>query len=343
MKALIKKEATAGIYLVDHVKPNPSLHEVLIKVLRTSLCGTDLQLYNSSDSVLNIGNSTAIMGHEFIGEIVDLCPSVKGYECGQLVSGETQLLCGHCRPCLQGHDEPCFSEAYTGITRPGVFAEYVALPVSAIWVHPPDIDLDIATLFEPLGNAVHAALQCELVGKAVIIFGASSEGLMAAAVCRHAGARQVVVVDQCVERLRLSLALGATYAINIDEDDIDEVRQGLGLSHGFDIALEMSGNPSVYFDVFSHVKSQGEIVLVGAPQDIVSMDWRSVIFKQLTVKGVNGRSMPETWQQMSSIIEGGLDLSPIITKRIHYTEFEEGFEALRRAQPGKIIMNWESK
>jgi len=184
MKALVKKDSVPGFKMVDHAKPVLGLHEVLIKILRTSLCGTDLQLYQSKEPFFNNGAS-AIMGHEFVDEIVDICPTVKGYEAGQFVSGETQLFCGHCRPCLQGHDEPCFSEAYTGITRPGVFAEYVALPVSAIWVHPPDIDLDIATLFEPLGNAVHAAMQCELVGKAVIIFGASSEGLMAAAVCHY--------------------------------------------------------------------------------------------------------------------------------------------------------------
>lgn len=342
MHALVKINSVSSVSLDNIPAPKPMQHEVLIRVLRTSMSGTDLQIHQSR--VEGVGLSfPLVLGHEFVGEIVDSCPSVKGYEAGQLVSGETQLFCGHCRPCLQGHDEPCFSEAYTGITRPGVFAEYVALPVSAIWVHTPDIDLDIATLFEPLGNAVHAALQCELVGKAVIIFGASCEGLMAAAVCRYAGARHVVVVDQSVERLRLALDLGATYAINIDEDDIGQVRQGLGLSHGFDIGLEMSGNPSAYLDVFNHIKSQGEIVLAGVPQDSMSMDWRPVVFNQLKVKGVNGRSMPETWQQMSSLIEGGLDLSPIITKRIHYTEFEEGFEALRMAIPGKVIMNWEPK
>ena len=343
MKALIKKNAQKGLWLEDVPRPRPGPHDIVIRVRRTSLCGTDLQLYQSNTAFPIEASLPMIIGHECAGEIVEIGAAVQGYERGQLVSGETHVTCGWCRSCLEGHRDLCLKNGYTGINRSGVFAEYLTLPANAVWVHSPGIDVDIATLFESLGTAVHAALQCELLGKAIIITGASPEGLMAAAVCRHAGARQVVVIDQSLQKLRLALSLGATHVINPDEDDIDAVKQGLGLHSGFDSGLEMSGNEDAYATLFAHTRHLGQIVMVGVPTAPRPMDWRSVIFKQLTVKGVWGRAMPQTWQQMSGLIEGGLDLSPIITKRIHYTQFEEGFEALRLGMAGKVIMSWEAE
>ena len=345
MKTLIKKHAQKGLCLEEVPTPSPGLHDILIRVLRTSLCGTDLSIYQSGEESQSALSLPLIIGHEFVGEIVKTCPILQGqgYKTGQIVSGETHVTCGVCVPCVAGHRHQCLRGAYVGINRPGAFAEYIVLPASSVWAHPSTINLDIATLFEPLGNAVNAAMQFTLLGKAVLITGASAEGLMAGAVCRHAGARHVVVIDQSFQKLRLALSLGATHVINSDEDDIDDVKQGLGLHNGFDIGLEMSGNPAAYSVQFSHIKQQGEIAMVGVPNAPQLMDWRSVIFKQLTVKGVYGRAMPGTWQRMSELIESGLDLSPIITKRVHYTAFEEGFEALRRAVPGKVIMNWETE
>ena len=341
LEALIKNSQKVGLSLKTIAMPQPSRDEVLIKILRTSLCGTDLQLYQWTEGSELAVSPPAIIGHEFVGEIVELGSEVLAYEIGQIVSGETHVTCGRCRHCFEGNRHACLAGAYTGLNRSGVFAEYIVLPSACLWVHFPSIDLNTATLFEPLGNAVNAALQFDVLGKDVLITGASPEGLMAAAVCDHAGARHVIVIDTDIQKLRLAIALGATHVLDASDDDIDALKQSLGIETGFDICLEMSGNADAYASVFHHTKRFGQLVLMGVPTEQQAMDWQTVIFKQLTVKGVCGREMPGTWQQMSALVDAGLDLAPLITKRIHYTEFEEGFEALSQDRAGKVIMNWE--
>ena len=343
MKALIKRNPTIGVSLDNVPTPEYGKSDLLIRVLKTSLCGTDLQLYRWSAEFDATIPLPVIIGHEFVGEIVEIGSNVKGFSLGQYVSGETSVHCGDCQHCISGHHCRCENITYTGVTRPGAFAEFIALPAGAVWSHAPDIELETATLFEPLGNVVHALSYVDLSNKTVLILGASPEGTIAAAICRHAGACDVVVVDEDLKKLRLALAMGASHVVNVKEDTVDETRLGLGLEEGFDVTLELLGNRDAYPLVFNHTRQKGEVVLAGIPDSSLEMDWRSVIFKQLTIKGVHGRAVPETWQQMSALIEGGLDLSPIISKCLHYTEFEEGFNLLAQGWPGKVIMDWGVK
>ena len=342
MDALIKLDTHIGLSLEDIPEPRPKNNEVLIRIFRTSLCGTDLNIYQWDGETESPIALPLVIGHEFVGEIVELGSGVSDFNCGQIVSGETHLACGKCEPCRAGLSQQCASGLYTGINSPGACAQYLALPTSALWVHSPDIDLDIATLFEPFGNAVNAATQYELKDKSVLIIGASAEGMMAAAVCRHLGAPCVAMVDTQYAKLQRALNLGATHVINVDDENLGETMEIMGIHQGFDVCLEMSGNPEAYPLVFNHTKAEGEIVLVGILDTPQRMDWRSFIFKQLTVKGIFGRKMPETWQRMAGLIKEGLDLEPIITKRIHYTQYEEGFDALKRQAPGKVVMTWEA-
>ena len=281
------------------------------------------------------------VGHEFVGEIVDVGSNVVDFFPGQLVSGEGHVVCGRCRNCMAGKRHFCPNTSGIGVNRTGAFAEYIALPMANIWLHRPNIDKDIAAIFDPFGNATHTALQWPLLGEDVLITGAGPIGSMAAAVAKHAGARHVVITDVNPYRLELAGKLGATRLVNIAEENLGDVQRELGMVEGFDVGLEMSGNPQALNDMINNMNHGGKISLLGIPSGEVNIDWNKVIFSMLTIKGIYGREMYDTWYKMSMMVETGLDLSPIITHRLHYSEFQQGFDAMLSGQAGKVILNWE--
>ena len=341
MKALVKQEATEGLWLKDMPEPEMGINDVLIKVKRTAICGTDLHIYNWDSWAQKTIPVPMIVGHEFVGEIVSVGSNVNDYREGQIVSGEGHVVCGRCRNCMAGRRHLCASTSGIGVDRPGAFAEYVALPMSNVWEHRPGIDLDVAALFDPLGNAVHTALQYDLLGEDVLITGAGPIGAMAAAVCRHAGARHVVITDINPQRLVLAETLGATCVVNPTTQNLADVRRDLGMSEGFDVGLEMSGNPSAFKDLLANMCHGGKVAMLGIPSEPLAIDWNTVIFNMLTLKGIYGREMYETWYKMSVMIETGLNIAPVITHRLHYSDFQEGFDAMRAGNASKVILNWE--
>lgn len=341
MKALVKEEAREGIWLRDVPQPVPDSNEVLIRVLRTAICGTDMHIYNWDDWARNTIPVPMVVGHEFVGEIVDVGDGVSDFEAGQIVSGEGHVVCGRCRNCMAGRRHLCRNSSGIGVDRPGAFAEYMTLPYSNVWEHSAGIDLDVAALFDPLGNAVHTALQFDLLGEDVLITGAGPIGAMAAAVCRHAGARHVVITDINDERLALARTLGATRTVNVTRENLDDVQRELGMREGFDVGLEMSGNPQALNDQLSHLCHGGKMAILGIPAEKTGIDWNKVIFNMLTLKGIYGREMYETWYKMSVMIETGLDIAPVITHRLPYTEFEAGFQAMKAGKASKVILNWD--
>ena len=341
MKALVKSKAEAGLWLEQVPMPKIGINDVLVKVKRTAICGTDLHIYNWDEWAQNTIPVPMTVGHEFVGEIVDVGSNVVDFFPGQIVSGEGHVVCGRCRNCMSGKRHFCNHTSGIGVNRTGAFAEYIALPMSNIWVHRPETDLDIAAIFDPFGNATHTALQWPLLGEDVLVTGAGPIGCMAAAVCRHAGARNVVITDHNPYRLELAGKLGATRLVNIREENLTDVQRELGMVEGFDVGLEMSGNPSAFNDMIANMNHGGKISLLGIPSDQPHIDWNRVIFSMLTVKGIYGREMYDTWYKMSMMVETGLDLSPVITHRLHFSEFEKGFEAMLSGQAGKVVLNWE--
>ena len=319
MKALIKKEASLGLWLEDVPMPEIGINDVLIKIKRTAICGTDLHIYNWDKWAQETISTPMVIGHEFVGEIVEIGSNVNDFSIGQIVSGEGHVVCGRCRNCLAGRRHLCADTSGVGVDRHGAFAEYLALPMSNVWVHQPSIDLDVASLFDPLGNAVHTALQFDLLGEDVLITGAGPIGAMAAAVCKHAGARHVVITDINPNRLALAKSLGATHTIDVRSESLADIQKNLGMSEGFDVGLEMSGNPS----------------------EKMAIDWSVVIFNMLTLKGIYGREMYETWYKMTVMIESGLDISKVITHRYHYTDFQKGFDAMNSGESSKVILSWD--
>jgi threonine 3-dehydrogenase len=283
-----------------------------------------------------------VVGHEFVGEIVDVGSNVIDFKAGQVVSGEGHVVCGRCRNCMAGRRHLCAHTSGVGVNRPGAFAEYLALPMSNVWEHRPNIDLDVAALFDPLGNAVHTALQYDLLGEDVLITGAGPIGCMAAAVCRHAAARHIVITDINPRRLELAKFMGATCTVDVNRQSLGEVQKQLGMLEGFDVGLEMSGSPAAFKDMLANMCHGGKISLLGIPGNDVAIDWNMVIFNMLTLKGIYGREMYETWYKMSVMVESGLDISAIITHRLDYTEFEEGFAAMNSGEACKVILNWDS-
>ena len=341
MKALVKSKAEVGLWLEQVPMPKIGINDVLVKVKRTAICGTDLHIYNWDEWAQNTIPVPMTVGHEFVGEIVDVGSNVVDFFPGQIVSGEGHVVCGRCRNCMSGKRHFCNHTSGIGVNRTGAFAEYIALPMSNIWVHRPETDLDIAAIFDPFGNATHTALQWPLLGEDVLVTGAGPIGCMAAAVCRHAGARNVVITDHNPYRLELAGKLGATRLVNIREENLTDVQRELGMVEGFDVGLEMSGNPSAFNDMIANMNHGGKISLLGIPSDQPNIDWNRVIFSMLTVKGIYGREMYDTWYKMSMMVETGLDLSPVITHRLHFSEFEKGFEAMLSGQAGKVVLNWE--
>jgi threonine 3-dehydrogenase len=341
VKALVKSRREAGLWLEDIEIPQIGISDVLIKVLRTGICGTDVHIYKWDEWSQRTIPVPMAIGHEFVGQIVEVGSNVNDFFPGDIVSGEGHVVCGRCRNCLAGRRHLCAHTQGVGVNRPGAFAEYIALPMTNIWRHHEGIDLDIAAIFDPFGNAVHTALSFPVLGEDVLITGAGPIGIMAAAVARHAGARYTVITDVNPYRLDLARKLGVTLAVNARETKLDEVQKQLGMTEGFDVGLEMSGNPSAFRDMIANMSHGAKIAMLGIPSEDMNIDWRTVIFNMLTIKGIYGREMYETWYKMSVMLQSGLDISPVITDRFYYTEYEKGFAAMSSGNSGKVVLSWE--
>jgi threonine 3-dehydrogenase len=342
MKALVKAEAAPGLWLQDVPEPAPKAGEVLIRVLRTGICGTDLHIRSWDAWARSAVKPPVVLGHEIAGRVEALGRGVDTVDVGDLVSVEGHLVCGRCRSCLGGARQLCPNTVSVGVDRDGGFAEYVAVPATNVWRHPRPIDPDVAAIFDPFGNAVHSALSFRVLGEDVLITGAGPIGIMAASVVRHAGARHVVITDISDERLELARSMGAvSRAINVTRTSLDEVMTELGMVEGFDVGLEMSGAPPALHSMISTMAHGGEIALLGLPSGDIQFDWDRVIHSMLTVKGIFGREMFETWYAMSVLVGAGLDISPVITHRFPYTDFEEAFDVAASGTVGKVIIDWE--
>ncbi|HZQ17724.1 MAG TPA: L-threonine 3-dehydrogenase [Terriglobales bacterium] len=340
MKALVKAKADRGLWLEDVPEPQIGINDVKVRVLLTGICGTDLHIYDWDAWAQSTIPVPMVIGHEFVGEIVAVGSNVTDFHPGELVSGEGHVTCGRCRNCLAGRRHLCAHSQGLGVNRPGSFAEYVVLPMSNIWRHEPKINLEVAAIFDPFGNAVHTALSFPVLGEDVLITGAGPIGIMAAAVVRHAGARYVVITDVNPYRLQLADKLGVTLAINTQITPLQEVQKKLGMQEGFDVGLEMSGNPTAFREMLANMSHGAKIAMLGIPAKEMAIDWHEVIFSMLTIKGIYGREMYETWYKMSIMLECGLDISPVITHQFSYREFEKGFDAMRSGNCGKVLLDW---
>ena len=340
MKALVKREDAPGLWLEEVPRPEVRARDVLIKIDRTGICGTDLHIYKWDDWARKTVPVPLVVGHEFVGEIVAIGPDVKDFSVGEIVSGEGHVVCGHCRNCMAGWRHLCNDTAGIGVTRPGAFAEYIALPQTNVWVHKPDIDRDVASIFDPFGNATHSALSFPVLGEDVLVTGAGPIGIMSAAIARHAGARHVVITDVNEYRLNLAKCMGVTRAVNVVQEKLADVQAELGMDEGFDVGLEMSGNPSAFDDMLENMCHGGKIAMLGIPEKEMAIDWNTVVFNMLTIKGIYGREMYETWYKMTVMLEGGLDIAPVITHRFGFEEFEKGFETALSGESGKVILKW---
>src|SRR5579885_60896 len=341
MRALVKSRAERGLWIEEVPKPTIGINDVLIRVRRTGICGTDLHIYEWDDWAQKTIPVPLVIGHEFVGEIVEVGAHVPDFFPGEIVSGEGHVVCGHCRNCLAGRRHLCAKMQGVGVNRPGAFAQYIALPMTNIWRHHPSVDQDIAAIFDPFGNAVHTALSFPVLGEDVLITGAGPIGLMAAAVVRHAGARFVVVTDVNPYRLELARKMGVTEAVDARQERLSDVQKRLGMAEGFDVGLEMSGNPSAFREMLANMSHGAKIAILGIPPNEISIDCRTVIFNMLTLKGIYGREMYETWYKMTVMLQSGLDIRPVITHRFHYTEFEKGFEAMMSGNSAKVILSFE--
>lgn len=340
MKALVKKKAEPGLWLEEIGTPEVGMNDVLIRVHRTGICGTDLHIYNWDDWAQKTIPVPLVIGHEFVGEIVETGSNVADFYPGEIVSGEGHVVCGHCRNCLAGRRHLCAKTQGVGVNRAGAFAEYVALPMTNIWRHHASIDEDIAAIFDPFGNAVHTALSFPVLGEDVLITGAGPIGLMAAAVAAHAGARYVVITDINPHRLELAKKMGVTVALDARREKLSDVQKRLGMTEGFDVGLEMSGNAAAFRDMLANMSHGAKIAMLGIPPDEMGINWRTVIFNMLTLKGIYGREMYETWYKMTVMLQSGLDIRPVITHRFSYTEFHEAFQVMESGEAGKVILNW---
>jgi threonine 3-dehydrogenase len=341
MKALSKLKPEEGIWMVDAPKPEMGHNDLLIKIRKTAICGTDVHIYNWDEWSQKTIPVPMIAGHEYVGEVVDVGQEVRGFSIGDRVSGEGHITCGHCRNCRAGRTHLCRNTSGVGVNRDGAFAEYLVLPAFNAFKIPADIPDDLAAIFDPFGNAVHTALSFDLVGEDVLITGAGPIGIMAAAVCKHVGARHVVITDVNEYRLDLARKMGATRAVNVATENLKDVMKELGMTEGFDVGLEMSGVPSAFHAMLDTINHGGKIAMLGIPSGEMSIDWSKIIFKGLIIKGIYGREMFETWYKMASLIQSGLDLSPIITHQFSVDDFQKGFDAMRSGQSGKVILSWD--
>jgi threonine 3-dehydrogenase len=342
VKALVKRKAAPGLWLEDVPRPEVGINDVLIRVDRTGICGTDVHIYKWDDWAQRTIPVPMVVGHEFVGEIVAVGSNVADFHPGEVVSGEGHVVCGRCRNCLAGRRHLCAHTRGVGVNRPGAFAEYIALPMTNVWHHDPAIDRDVAAIFDPFGNAVHTALSFPVLGEDVLITGAGPIGVMAAAVVRHAGARFVVVTDVNPYRLELARKMGATLALDVRTESVADAQKRLGMKEGFDVGLEMSGNPAAFRDMLANMCHGGKIAMLGIPERETAIDWTTVVFNMLTIKGIYGREMYETWYMMTVMLQSGLDIRPVITHRFHHTEFEKGFEQMLSGRSGKVILDWSA-
>jgi len=342
MKALVKSKAEPGLWLEDIAEPAIGINDVLVRVRYTGICGTDVHIYQWDDWAQKTIPVPMAIGHEFVGEIVEIGSNVNDFAPGDIVSGEGHVVCGRCRNCLAGRRHLCASTLGVGVNRPGAFAELIALPMTNIWRHDPGINQEIAAIFDPFGNAVHTALSFPVLGEDVLITGAGPIGIMTIPVVRHAGARHVVITDMNPFRLELARTMGATLAVNPNEISLGEVQKQLGMAEGFDVGLEMSGNAQALRDMLANMSHGSKISILGIPAKEMSIDWRQVIFNMLTIKGIYGREMYETWYKMTVMLQSGVDISPIITHRFAYHDFEKGFAAMISGKTGKVILDWRN-
>ena len=341
MKALVKRERKPGLWLEDVPEPEVGINDVLIHVDRTGICGTDLHIYKWDEWSQRTIPVPMVVGHEFVGEVVKVGSNVKDFFAGETVSAEGHVVCGRCRNCLAGRRHLCKDTLGIGVNRPGAFAEYISVPMTNVWHHDNGIDRDVAAIFDPFGNAVHTALSFPVLGEDVLIAGAGPIGIMAAGVVKHAGARYVVVTDVNDYRLDLARQMGATVALNVKSGrTLKDVQQELGMKEGFDVGLEMSGNPAGLREMIDNMCHGGKIAMLGIQSEPAPFDWSKVVFNMLTIKGVYGREMYETWYKMTVMLETGLNIKPAITHRFHYTEFQKGFEVMMTGKSGKVILNW---
>jgi threonine 3-dehydrogenase len=340
MKALIKSKPEPGIWMGEVPKPDIGPNDLLVRIRKTAICGTDIHIYNWDDWSKRTIAVPMVVGHEFAGEVAALGSAVQGFALGDRVSGEGHVTCGHCRNCRAGKRHLCRNTVGVGVNRQGCFAEYLSIPAFNAFKLPGEISDDLASIFDPYGNAVHTALSFDLVGEDVLITGAGPIGCMAAGVCRHVGARHVVVTDVNDYRLELARKLGATRAVNIGGTTLHDVMTELHMTEGFDVGLEMSGSPLAFRDMLEVMNNGARVALLGIPPADTRIDWNHVIFKGLVIKGIYGREMFETWYKMSSMLQSGLDISPVITHHVPIDDFQQGFDVMRSGQSGKVVLEW---
>jgi len=340
MKALVKKERKPGLWLDEVPVPEYGINDVLIKVQKTAICGTDVHIYNWDAWAQKTIPVPMVIGHEFVGTVAAMGSNVHDLEIGEVVSGEGHIVCGRCRNCLAGRRHLCNDTKGVGVNRQGAYAEYVSIPVTNVWHADPTVPKEILSIFDPFGNATHSALSFSVLGEDVLITGAGPIGLMATAIVRHAGARHVVTTDLNPYRLELAEKMGATVALDIRERRIADVQEELGMKEGFDVGLEMSGSGEAFRDLIGNMCHGAKIAVLGIPPEDLVIDWNAVVFNMLTIKGIYGREMYETWYLMESMLGSGLDIAPVITHRYHYTDFQEAFEVMRSGRSGKVVMDW---
>jgi threonine 3-dehydrogenase len=340
MKALVKSRPEPGLWLEEVPVPEPGINDVLIRVLMTGICGTDLHIYQWDEWARMTIPVPLVIGHEFVGEIVEVGTNVSDFRPGELVSGEGHVVCGRCRNCLAGRRHLCAHTMGVGVNRAGAFAEYIVLPMSNIWRHNGNVDLEVAAIFDPFGNAVHTALSFPVLGEDVLITGAGPIGIMAAAVVRKAGARYVVITDVNPTRLKLAEKIGVTLAVNPSQVSLADVQKKLGMSEGFDVGLEMSGNVNAFRGMLANMSHGAKIAMLGIPSSEMAIDWKKLIFRMLTIKGIYGREMYETWYKMTVMLDSGLDIKPVITHWFAWHEYEKGFAAMSTGDSGKVILDW---
>jgi threonine 3-dehydrogenase len=341
MKALVKAKSEPGLWLQDVPEPEIGINDVLIKVARTGICGTDLHIYNWDAWAQKTIPVPMTIGHEFVGHVVEVGSNVPDFKPGDIVSGEGHVVCGRCRNCMAGRRHLCMDTKGLGVNIPGAFAEYVSLPQTNVWHQDPAVPLEVAAIFDPFGNAAHSALQFKVLGEDVLITGAGPIGIMAAAIAKHAGARYTVITDVNPYRLALAEKMGVTRAVNVSETNLVDVCKELDMKEGFDVGLEMSGNPAAFRQMLEKMCHGGKIAMLGIPTEEMAIDWQQVIFNMLTIKGIYGREMYETWYMMTVLVQGGLDISPVITHHLSYADFEKGFEVMNSGHCGKVVLSWE--
>jgi threonine 3-dehydrogenase len=339
MKALVKAKPAEGLFLQDVPVPEIGINDVLIRILKTSICGTDLHIWNWDEWAQETIPVPMVTGHEYVGHVEQIGSNVHDFKLGDLVSGEGHIVCGHCRNCLAGRRHLCAHTSGVGVNREGAFAQFLSIPVANVWPCDPNIALEVLSSLDPLGNATHSVCSFDVNGEDVLITGAGPIGCMATAIARHLGARHIVVTDVNPYRLELARQMGATTTLDARTERIDDAQHKLGMKEGFDVGLEMSGSPQAFREMIGNMCHGGKIALLGILPD-TEIDWNSVIFNSLTIQGIYGRQMYETWYKTTMMIQCGLDITPIITHRFHYTDFKQAFEIMRSANCGKVVLDW---